>query len=365
MKVPLVDLKAQYAAIKDEIDTAMRAIVENATFIMGEPVKRFDAAFAAYCTARHCIGTSSGTTALHLALLACDIRPGDEVITTPHTFIATTEAISHAGADPVFVDIDPATYTVDPEKIAKAVTPRTKAILPVHLYGHPADMDPIVEVARAHGLKVIEDAAQAHGAEYKGRRAGVLGDVAVFSFFPGKNLGAYGDSGALVTNDDDVAERARLLVNHGRKSKYEHLIEGYNYRPDALQSAILEVKLRHLDSWTEQRRAHAARYDRLLHGASLTTPVQAPWAKHVYHLYVVCVPDRDSILKRLQQDAIEAGIHYPIPLHLQPAYSRLGHREGDFPATEEAAGSVLSLPLYPEMTAEIVDFVAGSLRALL
>ncbi len=362
MRIPLVDLKAQYAAIKPEIDAAIRQVVESTTFIMGEPVKRFEAAFAKYCGARHCIGTSSGTTALHLALLVCDIKPGDEVITVPHTFIATTETISQTGARPVFVDVDPATYTMGPKALERAITPRTRAVLPVHLYGHPADMDPILEVAHRHGLRVIEDAAQAHGAEYKGKRVGLLGDIAAFSFFPGKNLGAYGDAGALVTNDDALAGRARLLANHGRESKYEHLVEGFNYRLDALQAAVLEAKLAHLEAWTERRRSHAARYHELLQLTGLPLPVEAPWARHVYHLYVVRVPDRDGVLERLQAAGIGAGVHYPIPLHLQPAYSRLGHRRGDFPASEAAADSVLSLPLYPEMTAEMVETVARVLQ---
>jgi dTDP-4-amino-4,6-dideoxygalactose transaminase len=362
MKIPLVDLQAQYAAIKPEIDAALQGVIEKSAFIMGEPVKRFEAAFAEYCRAKYCIGASSGTTALHLALVVWGIGPGDEVITAPNSFIATAEAISHCGAKPVFADIDPETYTLNPAAVAKAVTPRTKAVIPVHLYGHPAAMDPINEIARAHNLKVLEDAAQAHGAEYKGQRSGTLGEAAAFSFFPGKNLGAYGDGGALVTNDEAIASRARLLANHGREAKYEHKLVGFNYRLDALQAAVLEVKLKHLEAWTERRRQLAAYYDQLLTKAGIAPPKQASWARHVYHLYVVGVKNRDKVMEKMQTEGVSCGVHYPLPLHLQPAYADLGYHKGAFPATEAAAAEVLSLPIYPEMTEDMVKTVVDLLR---
>jgi dTDP-4-amino-4,6-dideoxygalactose transaminase len=362
MKIPLVDLQAQYAAIKPEIDAALQGVIEKCAFIMGEPVKSFEAAFAEYCRAQYCIGASSGTTALHLALVVWGIGPGDEVITAPNSFIATAEAISHCGAKPVFADIEPETYTLDPATVAKAVTPRTKAIIPVHLYGHPADMDPINDIARTHNLKVLEDAAQARGAEYKGRRSGTLGDAAAFSFFPGKNLGAYGDGGALVTNDEKIAARARLLANHGREAKYEHKLVGFNYRLDALQAAVLSVKLKHLEAWTERRRQLAAYYDKLLTEAGIAPPQQASWARHVYHLYVVRVKNRDKVMEKMQAGGVSCGVHYPLPLHLQPAYADLGYHQGDFPTTEAAAAEVLSLPIYPEMTEDLVNTVVDLLR---
>jgi dTDP-4-amino-4,6-dideoxygalactose transaminase len=270
--IPLVDLKAQYQAIQPEIDVAMQRVIDSTSFILGKEVTRFENDYAAFCQAEHCVGTDSGTAALHLALIICGVKPGDEVITTTHTFIATAEVISVIGAKPVLVDIDPRTYNIDPSAIERAITPRTRALIPVHLYGQPAEMDPILELARKHSLRVVEDAAQAHGAEYRGRRAGTLGDVACFSFYPGKNLGAYGDAGALVTNDADLAQRARMLRNHGRVSKYEHLIVGYGYRLDALQAAILGAKLPHLDAWNARRRDIAAYYTELFTNSDLITP---------------------------------------------------------------------------------------------
>lgn len=363
MTIPLVDLKAQYATIKPEIDAAMSRIVTNTSFILGKEVAEFEKNFAAFSRVQHCVGTDSGTAALHLALLICDVKPGDEVITTTHTFIATAEVISLTGAKPVFVDIDPRTYNIDPAAIERAITPRTKALLPVHLYGQPAEMDAILEIARKHNLRVIEDAAQAHGAEYRGKRAGSMGDVACFSFYPGKNLGAYGDAGALVTNNQELADRARMLRDHGRRSKYEHQIVGYGYRLDALQAAILGAKLPHLDAWNARRREIADLYTELLTNADVVTPYVPPYITPIYHIYCIRHPsgNRDGLLAHLKAHGIEAGIHYPIPLHLQPVYENLGYKIGDFPNTEKAAKEILSLPMYPELTnaqvQQIVDAV--------
>jgi dTDP-4-amino-4,6-dideoxygalactose transaminase len=361
MVIPLIDLKAQYIAIKDEIDAAMRRVVESAQFILGPEVEHFEQEFARFCGTAHAVGTSSGTSALHLALLTCGIQPGHEVITASHTFIAVGEAISHAGADAVFVDIDPETYTIDPAKIEEAITPRTRAIIAVHLYGQCADMEPILELARRHGLAVIEDAAQAHGAGYKDRRAGSIGDVGCFSFYPGKNVGAYGDGGMIVTNDSEKANVAKLLRNHGRRTKYEHLVEGYNYRLDELQAAILRVKLKHLPQWNEQRRSIARRYNELL--ADL--PVQLPLErfKHVYHLYVIRSAHRHKLAQFLHEQDISTGIHYPIPLHLQPAYRNHPQAgKGKFPITEQCAGELLSLPMYPELTEEQIVGICEAIK---
>lgn len=370
--IPLVDLKAQYRLIKPEIDEAIQRVVDNTSFILGKEVQAFEETFAAYCGAGYAVGVASGTAALHLALLACDVDPGDEVITSPHTFIATVEPVCYVGARPVFVDIDPASYNLDPKLVEAAITPRTKAIMPVHLYGQPADMDPLLEIARRHDLRVIEDAAQAHGAEYHGRRTGTLGDVACFSFYPGKNLGAYGDGGMVVTNNPQIAEQVRLLRNHGRQSKYEHLAVGYGERLDALQAAILGAKLPHLDEWTEQRRRAASRYREMLAAhAAIQAPQEMDSVRHVYHLFVVRVPDcarnrarnRDEVLKQIKEADIGAGVHYPIPLHLQPALAWMDHQEGDFPHTEQAAREILSLPLYPEIGEEQIAQVVQALTA--
>lgn len=361
MTIPLVDLKAQYQTIKPEIDAAMQRVVNNTAFILGKEVAEFEKNFAAFCRAQHCVGTASGTAALHLALLILGVQPGDEVITTAHTFIATSEVISVIGAKPVFVDIDPRTYNIDPNLIERAITPRTRVIIPVHLYGQPAEMDAILEIARKHNLRVIEDAAQAHGAEYRGRRAGTMGDVACFSFYPGKNLGAYGDAGALVTNDAALAEHARMLRDHGRRDKYAHQIVGYGYRLDALQAAILGAKLPHLDAWNARRQEIADYYTELLSNTDLVTPYAPPHITPVYHLYVVRSKNRDGLQKHLKARGIETGIHYPIPLHLQPVYHDLGYKVGDFQHTEQAANAILSLPMYPELTdaqvQQIVDAI--------
>lgn len=360
--IPFVDLKAQYRSIKSEIDTAVARVIESASFILGPEVEAFEKAFAAYVGARFCVGVNSGTAAIHLALMASEISAGDEVIVPGNTFFATAEAVSTAGATPVFVDADPLSYTIDISKIEAAITARTRAIIPVHLYGQPADLDPIFEIARRHSLVVIEDAAQAHGAEYKGRRVGPLGNVGCFSFYPAKNLGAYGDAGAVVTNDEAVARRVRLLRDHGSERKYDHEIIGYTFRLEALQAAVLGVKLRHLDRWNDLRRKHAARYDDLLKGSDLVLPHEMAYAHHVYHLYVVQTDARDGLQERLSAAGIQTGIHYPIPIHLQPAYESLGYKAGDFPEAERQARCVLSLPMFPELTEGEIDSVAGTLQ---
>jgi len=363
--IPLVDLKAQYQSIKDEIDQAIQRCIDRTSFIMGPEVEAFEQEFASFCGAKHAIGVDSGTAALHLSLIILGIGPGDEVVTSTHTFIATAEAISLVGARPVFVDIDPHTYNVDPALLEAAITPKTRAIIVVHLTGQPADMDPILEIARRHGLAVIEDAAQAHGATYKGRPVSTMGDIACFSFYPGKNLGCYGDGGAMVTNRDDCADQARLLRDHGRRTKYEHLVTGYGYRLDALQAAILRAKLPHLRAWNERRREHAATYAELLAPLGIGLPYELPQARSVYHLFMVRVPRRDEVLAYVRGQGIGAGIHYPIPLHLQPVYRDLGYQEGDLPEAERAAKEVLSLPMYAELTQEQLERVADVLREAL
>jgi len=360
--IPLVDLKAQYAAIRSEIDAAIARVLHNTSFILGSEVAAFEKAFAAHVGAHDAAGVASGTAALHLALVALGVGPGDEVITTAFTFIATAEAISMTGAKPVFADIDPATYNIDPEQVERAITPRTKAILPVHLYGNPAPLDPLLDIARRHRLRLIEDAAQAHGAEYHGRRAGSIGDLACFSFYPGKNLGAYGDAGAVTGNDPELLAKVRKLRDHGRATKYTHDIIGFAERIDALQAAILAAKLPHLESWTAQRRAHAARYDELLKNVDVITPKDDPASRQVYHLYVVRTPKRDALLAHLNGRGIGAGIHYPTPLHRQPAYLSLGYGDVSLPATEQAAREVLSLPMYPELHRDQIDAVADAVR---
>jgi dTDP-4-amino-4,6-dideoxygalactose transaminase len=362
MGIPLVDLKTQYARIKPEIDAAIREVVESAWFVGGPQVDAFEKEFAAYCQADHGVGVSSGPSALHLALIAAGVGPGDEVCLPTHTFIATSEVVRRCGAAIRLTEVDPETCTMDRASLERAWTPKVKAVVPVHLYGHPADMDPILEFASSRGARVIEDAAQAHGALYRGRRAGGLAPLAAFSFYPGKNLGAYGDGGFLTCASAEEADRMRRLSNHGRLDKYQHGEEGYNYRLDALQAAVLRVKLRHLDEWNEARRRAAHWYDERLAGHSSVRPIRpAPWAVPVYHLYVVRVPERDRLLAALKEEGIDAGIHYPVPLHLQPAYRHLGHTQGDFPVSEQICREILSLPIYPEINEEQVDRVAGAL----
>jgi dTDP-4-amino-4,6-dideoxygalactose transaminase len=358
--IPYADLQTQYRSLKPEIDAAVLRVLDSAQFILGEEVAAFEREFASFCDVRETVALNSGTSALHLALLAAGIGRGDEVITVPFTFVATAAAVLYAGARPVFVDVDPVTCCMNPSQIERALTPRTKAILPVHLYGHPADMDAILDIARRHGLMVIEDAAQAHGAIYKGRRCGSIGEIAGFSFYPGKNLGAYGEGGAAVTNDPALARTVRLLRSWGEEKRYEHSLQGYNYRMDGIQGAILRVKLRHLDTWTEARRARAAEYHQLLAGSDVITPVEAPGCRHVYHVYAVRVRHRDAVRAHLQARDIQTGVHYPIPIHLQPAYRELGYHSGDFPVAEQLAREVLSLPMFPEMTTAQVEEVAAT-----
>ncbi len=362
-KIPLVDLKAQYATIKPEIDAAMARVIANTSFIGGAEVANFEAAFAQFQRTKRAVGIANGTSALYLVLRALGIGAGDEVITTPHTFIATVEPIAQSGATPVFVDIDPVTYNIDPALIEAAITPRTKAIMPVHLYGQLAPMDAIMEIARKHNLYVIEDAAQAHGAELHGLRAGAWGHAACFSFYPGKNLGAYGDAGAVCTNDEALATLIAKLKDHGRMSKYEHDELGYGERLDGLQAAILSAKLPHLDGWNEARRQHAAYYTQALAGvAGVQTPQVMADSLHAFHLYCVRVQgDRDAILAELNQRGIGAGVHYPVPLHLQPAMRGYGGQPGDFPQAEAAAKAIISLPLYPEMTTDHLSQVVEEL----
>jgi dTDP-4-amino-4,6-dideoxygalactose transaminase len=362
--IPFVDLRAQYASIKDEVNRAIQGVLESCQFTLGGEVGAFEAEFAAYCQAEHGIGVNTGTSALHLALLAADVGPGDEVITVPFTFVATVSAICYTGATPVFVDIDPRTFNMDPNGVEAAITEKTKAIIPVHLYGQTADMDPILAIARRRGLTVIEDACQAHGAEYKGQRAGRLGDMGCFSFYPGKNLGAYGEGGMVVTDNPEYARTIRMLRDWGAERKYHHVLKGYNYRMEGIQGAVLRVKLPHLEAWTEARRAAAARYDALLAGSGVPTPLAMSYARHVYHIYAIRTARRQAWQEALQAQGIQTGIHYPTPVHLLPAFSDLGYELGQFPHAEQAANEVLSLPMFPELTAEQCETVARALTAL-
>lgn len=360
--IPFVDLKAQYHSIKPEIDAAIQGVLESSQFVLGKEVAAFEEAFAAYCGVKYAIGVNSGTSALHLALLAAGVGPGDEVITIPFTFVATVAAIVYTGARPVFVDIDPRWLTMDPRQVEQAITPRTKAILPVHLYGQMADMDPILDIARKHNLTVIEDAAQAHGAEYKGQRAGSKGELGCFSFYPGKNLGAYGEGGMVVTNNPEHNRTIRMLRDWGAERKYEHVLKGYNYRMEGFQGAILRVKLAHLEDWTEARRAHAQQYNVALAEKGVQLPEEMPGNRHVYHVYAVRTPKRDALQQALQAEGVQTGIHYPKPVHLLPAYADLGYGPGAFPGSEQAAAEVLSLPMFAEMTAEQIEGVAQAVQ---
>ena len=361
--IKLVDLKANYLSIKDEIDAAIAEVIDNTAFIMGPAVSEFEERWARFCEAKHAVGVANGTEAVRLAAKALGIGPGDEVITVANTFIATTEAISDCGARPVFVDIDAETYTIDVDQIESAVTEKTKAVVCVHLYGHACDMTAIMDIAARRHLKVIEDCAQCHGGRWNGKVLGTIGDVGCFSMFPAKILGAFGDAGAVITNDDALAERIALLRDHGRTSKYESAIEGYNGRLDALQAKILTVKLRHLDKWIAARRSLAKRYtDRLKD--TVATPVEREAAFHPYYMYVIRTPNRAAVMERLERSGIASGIHYPIPLHLQPAYARLGMGKGALPETEKAANEILSLPLYPELTHDDQDAVVSAMSSL-
>jgi len=360
--IPLVDLKLQYRALESEIKKAIEDVFEESTFISGKFLSDFEKAFSDFCSVKYTVGVSSGTSALYLALIACGIGEGDEVITVPNTFIATTEAISAVGARPVFVDIDPVTYTIEVSKIEKAITKNVKAIIPVHLYGQPARMDEVLSLAGRYGLRIIEDAAQSHGAEYKTKKAGALGDVGCFSFYPGKNLGAYGDAGCVVTDNIEIAEKVRLLRNHGREEKYHHIVEGFNHRLDTLQAKLLSVKLRYLEDWNKRRRHIAEWYKEFLRDGPLKLPQEDKDSLHVYHLFVIQTDNRDALKKNLEEKGIFAGIHYPIPLHLQKAYAYLGYKAGDFPVAEKVSKKILSLPMYPELKKEEVEFICERIK---
>lgn len=362
--IPFVDLRAQYLPIKDEIAAAIQGVLDSCQFTLGPEVAAFEQEFAAYCGTDIGVAVNTGTSALHLALLAAGVGPGDEVITVPFTFVATVSAIHYAGASPVFVDVDPATLLMDVGQVESRITPRTKAIVPVHLYGQPVDMEPLLGIARRHGVVVIEDACQAHGAEVMGRRAGSLGEMGCFSFYPGKNLGAYGEGGMVVTRDPALARTLRMLRDWGAEKKYQHELKGYNYRMDGIQGAILRVKLKHLERWTEARRALAARYDAGLDAADVERPAVRPGVRHVRHLYVVRSARRAQWQEQLLAQGIQTGIHYPTPVHLLPAFRDLGHREGDFPHAEAAAREVLSLPMYAELAPAQVDEVVRAVAAL-
>jgi dTDP-4-amino-4,6-dideoxygalactose transaminase len=364
MQVPFVDLQIQHRELSVELHAAIDGVLGSGHFILGEAVDRFESAFARYVGARHAVGVGSGLSAIELALEAHGIGPGDEVITAANTYIATVLAISAVGAQPVLVDADPRTYVIDPAAAAAAVTPRTRAIVPVHLYGQPVDLEAIGAVARRHSLVIVEDAAQAHGARSRGRMIGSAGNTAAFSFYPSKNLGACGDGGMVVTDDERVAEKIRLLRNYGQRQKYLHALQGTNSRLDSLQAAFLAVKLPHLDRWNAARRRHAARYSSLL-GSVVGTPAAAADVEHVYHLYVIETDRRDDMQKRLGAAGVQTGIHYPIPVHLQEAYASLGYRAGSFPVTEAAADRILSLPMYPELTDAQTAYVARQVQEAL
>jgi dTDP-4-amino-4,6-dideoxygalactose transaminase len=359
MKVPYFDLPGQIRSIRPELDAAIARTLDSCAFCLGPEVSRFERDFAAYVGARHCVGFNSGTSALHVAMRLLDIGPGDEVVTTPFTFVATSWAIAYVGAKPVYVDIDERTMNLDPRLLERAVTPRTKAVMPVHLYGHPADLDPIMEICGRRGLALVEDAAQAHGARYKGRPVGTFGLLSGFSFYPAKNLGACGEGGALVTDSAEHAKRAATLREHGTATRYYHDEVGYNYRMEGIQGAVLSVKLAHLPAWTAARRRIAHRYHELLARTPLILPVEAPGAESVYHLYVVRHPRRDRLREHLQARGVGTALHYPLPLHLQKCFAGLGHKAGDFPVAERAAQGCLSLPIYPEMTDAQIEHVAA------
>ncbi|MFH1641613.1 MAG: DegT/DnrJ/EryC1/StrS family aminotransferase [Nanoarchaeota archaeon] len=358
MEIPFIDLRKQYHSIKDEIDRAINKVLENTSFVLGAEVDSFEDNFARFCNSKYAIGVNSGTAALHLALLASNIGKGDEVITAPNSFFATAEAISLTGATPTFVDINERSYNMDPLKIEKIITDKTKAIIPVHLYGQTADMKPILEIAEKHNLKIIEDACQAHGSRYNGKR-GTLGESACFSFYPGKNLGAYGEAGAVVTNDEKIANKIKLLRAHGEAPKNTHSIVGYNYRMEGIQGAILNVKLNYLDKWNNERREHARLYNELLQGKVI---IPEEFTYHVYHLYVVRHVMRDGLRDYLSSKGIATGIHYTTPIHLQPAYKNLGYKEGSFPIVEKVTKEIISLPMFPEMTEEQINFVSENIE---
>ncbi|MBN2515750.1 MAG: DegT/DnrJ/EryC1/StrS family aminotransferase [Deltaproteobacteria bacterium] len=366
MRVPFLDLKAQYDSIRDEIHGAIDAVIEKTAFAGGPFVTQFENEFADFCDCQFAIGVGSGTEALWLPLLALGVGPGDEVITVPSTFIATAEAISLCGATPVFVDIDEHTYNMNSDLLEAAITPKTKAVIPVHLFGQPVDMDPILEIAREHNLYVIEDACQAHGSEYKGKKAGSMGDAAAFSFYPGKNLGAYGEGGAIVTNNAEMADTMKIFRDHGQSQKYYHGMIGWNARMDGIQGAILSAKLKHLESWNEARRKNASFYNEFIRDLDgIITPYEADYAKHVYHIYAIRVQNRDQLISKLAEKEIFCGIHYPVPVHLQDAYKSLGLGKGSFPVAEKCAEEFVSLPMFPELTEEQIEYVATNIKELI
>ena len=363
MQIPFLDLKAQYTQIEAEVKPAVTEAMANGQFIGGSQVTGFEEEFAAYCDSRYCVGVGSGTDALRFALMAAGVGPGDEVITVANTFIATTEAVSQVGARPVFVDIRSDTCNIDPALVEARITAKTRAILPVHLYGQPADMDPLMDLARRYRLVVVEDACQAHGALYKDKKAGCMGIAGCFSFYPGKNLGAFGEAGAVVTQDEALANKMRMIRDHGQEKKYYHQMEGYNGRLDAIQAAVLRIKLKRLPGWNESRRKNAALYNELLTGTpGITTPTEAEFARSVYHLYVIHVGNRDQLQHYLAEKGIATGLHYPMPLHLQAAYRHFGHQRGDLPATEASAARLLSLPMYPELTQDQIARIADGIK---
>ena len=360
--VPYLDLRAQLKPLRAELDAAIARTLDNCSFCLGPDVTQFEKGFATFCDARYALGFNSGTSALHVAMRLLNVGPGDEVITTPYTFIATSWAISYCGAKPVYVDIDETTFNLDPKLIEKAITPRTKAVLPVHLYGQPFDVDAVAAICKKHNLPFVEDAAQAHGAKYKGKSIGTFGAVSCFSFYPAKNLGACGEGGALVTNDAALAARAKSLREHGSTVRYHHDEVGYNYRLEGIQGAVLGVKLKHLDTWTRERRRVAHRYHELLAGTPLQLPREADYAESAYHLYVVRHPRRDELKKHLEANQVGCALHYPVPLHLQKCYADLGYKAGDFPIAEKAARECLSLPIYPELTDAQIQRVAAVVK---
>ena len=360
--IPYLDLPAQMRTIRKDIDAAIARTLDNCSFCLGPDVAQFENDFARFCGAEHCVGFNSGTSALHVAMLLLNVGPGDEVITTPFTFVATSWAISYVGAKPVFVDVDDATFNLDPELLERAITPRTKAVLPVHLYGHPFAVEPIQAICRKHNLPLVEDAAQAHAAKYRGKLIGTFGVMSCFSFYPGKNLGAYGEGGGLVTNDASFAARARSLREHGSTTRYYHDEVGFNYRMEGIQGAVLGVKLKYLAAWTRERRRVAHRYHELLADTPLQLPREADYAESAYHLYVVRHPRRDELKKHLEANQVGCALHYPVPLHLQKCYADLGYKPGDFPFSEKAARECLSLPIYAELKEPQIQRVAEVIK---
>ena len=362
MRVSFVDLKRQYKKIKNEIDNTIFKVVNNGNFILGAELEAFEKEFASYCDSKFCAGVNSGTSALHFALIALGVSKGDEVILPANTFIAAALAVSYTGAKPILIDIDTESYNIDTTKIKEKITKKTKAIVPVHLYGQTADMGSILEIAEKYNLKIVEDCCQAHGASYNGKKAGSMGDIGCFSFYPSKNLGAYGDGGAIVTSDEKILEKVSMLRNYGQKIKYNHLIKGFNGRLDNIQAAILRVKLKYLDEWNKARRKYALIYNSLLEDADVITPIQKDYAKHIYHQYVIRMKERDNLSKYLNSKKISTSIHYPIPIHLQKAYSDLNYKKGNFPITEKYADEIISLPVFPELKQEEIEYVVSNVK---